>query len=878
MKNCVTVLWEQGPVEGRVEIAYGKLAGLKIIAGKGRSDGNCFSIASSGPCRLIVECAEAKMAPGACATRVTVDTQKNPFTFFLRDVNRDFPVFIAEYGVMVTDGDDRRSFADIAGVIRGKGLVSQLTTIANAPEESYEEACSKTRSLVCPTWLGLSRDMRFFHVGYLPEYGYLGYVEPVYHSTPQVLPGTGNKPLRVSFCVGPGASCRVDITRRLEEGVLPILHATQREDDVTYHFTSFATLEMQPVTAKNLRGSQWEAVYPNTVGHMLKPEEVAKIQGLMDAEMRGREEEVVCAMRIEAVNTGRTPRYAWFKAPHVHLFYHPADEKKAYSFQGEDGFSVVGKDLVYGVSRVNGAPMPNEEMAILLQPGETALLEMLVPHQPLSPARAKRLARLDIGKHLAACRKFWKTKLQQAASISLPEAAINERVQAGLLHLDIVSLGQEPDGNILTCVGVYAPIGSESAPMIQFFDSMGWHKLAERSLNFFLDRQREDGFIQNFGGYQLETGPALWSMGEHFRYTQDKAWVRRIQPKLLKACEYLLAWRERNKRDDLRGKSYGLLDGKVADPEDFFHSFMLNGLSYLGLKRVAEMLAEIDPAQSKRLSREAAAFRKDIRTAFYEAVGRSPAIPLSDGTWVPAPPPWTEYPGPVSLYADGGSWFTHGTFGGRDSLIGSLHLVISEVLDPDEIGTEFLFKSHQQLFTVKNAGISQPYYCRHDYIHLKRGEEKAFLKTYYNQLTSLQDRETYTFWEHYFGASQHKTHEEAWFLMQTRWMLYLEEGETLAFLRGIPRQWLEDGKKIELHDVATYFGPVSLKVESDLSNAVIRAQIRCQTKRQPKTITIRLPHPEGRKAVAVTGGRYDPVTETVCVTTGKGVMQVALNF
>ena len=37
----------------------------------------------------------------------------------------------------------------------------------------------------------------------------------------------------------------------------------------------------------------------------------------------------------------------------------------------------------------------------------------------------------------------------------------------------------------------------------------------------------------------------------------------------------------------------------------------------------------------------------------------------------------------------------------------------------------------------------------------------AFLKAYYNPFAGLADRETYTFWEHYFHASPHKTHEEA---------------------------------------------------------------------------------------------------------------------
>ncbi len=64
--------------------------------------------------------------------------------------------------------------------------------------------------------------------------------------------------------------------------------------------------------------------------------------------------------------------------------------------------------------------------------------------------------------------------------------------------------------------------------------------------------------------------------------------------KVLKACNFLVAWRRRNLREELRGRGYGLLEGKVADPQDFYHSYMLNGLTYLGLKRAVEMYNTID--------------------------------------------------------------------------------------------------------------------------------------------------------------------------------------------------------------------------------------------------------------------------------------------
>ncbi len=876
--KTIALEWNSGPVQAELTVIHGQLQSARIVNGKGRVSEN-GQIHADGPLRVECRITDAQLHPGAFATRLAVAGTPHAFTCFVRDINRDQPIFIPAYGIVVTESNDRRSYAEISEDITRRGLLSKAQRIELEPEETYEHACQGNRNLMCPTWLGLARDMRFFEVGYDPKYGFWGYVQPRYHSKLQAIPESGDKGYAIGFVVGPGDSCRYDITRCLEEGALPILRSTQREENVHYHLTAFCTLENRPLSANAVRGSEWAACYPNTGGNMLTPEERDELKDMLHAEMRAREEETVCVIRVEAVNMERTPHYAWFKGTTFQgMLLKPKEYLKLADYQSKTGFGFLESGRVFAIHRLNGAPMPEMEMAVLLQPGETAVFDMLIPHQPLPRERALKLVKLDVETHLDACRNFWRAKLSAAAAIHVPERAIKERIQAGLLHCDIAALGREPDGAVLATIGWYSPIGSESAPIIQFFDSMGWHRLAERALQFFINRQREDGFIQNFGGYQLETGPALWTMGEHYRYTRDDAWVRRIRPNLLKACEFLLQWRDRNKKAELRGKGYGLLDGKVADPQDFFHSFMLNGLSYLGIQRVAEMLVAIDPQASRRLAREARAFKRDIRAAFYEAMARSPVVPIGDGTWVPSAPPWTEYPGPVALYAEGGNWFTHGTFMGRDSMIGALYLVISEVLDANEPSVEFLLASNQALMTVRNAAFSQPYYCRHDYTHLKRGEVKAFLKTYYNQFSALQDRETYTFWEHYHHASQHKTHEEGWFLMQTRWMLWLEENATLNLLSGIPRAWLKDGQAIRVNNAASYFGPLTFMVESHLARNRIIAHVECDGKRKPKTVIIRLPHPEGRKAVKVEGGVYDAARETVRVAPFRDKADVAAYF
>jgi hypothetical protein len=101
----------------------------------------------------------------------------------------------------------------------------------------------------------------------------------------------------------------------------------------------------------------------------------------------------------------------------------------------------------------------------------------------------------------------------------------------------------------------------------------------------------------------------------------------------------------------------------------------------------------------------------------------------------------------------------------------------------------------------------------------------------------------------------------------------------LRLLPAVPRRWLEHGKRIELREVASYFGPVTLRVESRLqSEGTIRAEVECRSDRRPKRIELRLPHPDGQKARSVTGGKYDAERETVLIAPFKGRASVRATF
>jgi hypothetical protein len=800
---------------------------------------------------------------------------------------------------------------------------TKLQRIQEEPEESFENAAAVVRRQPnCPTWLGLSRDMRTFLVNFRQNGEVWDWIQPQFHSTAVTLPENDDNPVRYNFFIGRGVGCVQPVRRWLEDGALPILHAEIIDGDIRYHATAFASLEYRPLQEAvagetRLRGTHYLVADSFGFGHMHTVSQAQERERLLPQEI-DRDEETVLYLRVEALNTAAVPRYAWIKIPGPNAFHVGTTLGTKYQFT--DGFarydSAEGDgERVFLAARLNGSAMPQEEIAMLLQPGEKAVVDIYLPHRPLSPTRAAALAEQDFDARYLEAQAFWRGKLASAARVRLPEQRIHEMFQAGLLHLDLVTYGLEPDGVTAPCIGVYCPIGSESAPIVQFFDAMSWPELAQRSLEYFIAKQHEDGFIQNFGGYMLETGAALWSLGEHYRLTRDDAWVKRIEPNLIKACDYLLRWSERNQRKELRGRGFGLLDGKVGDPEDPYHIFMLNGYASLGLARTAEMLAQTNPAQAERLKAAAEKLKGLIRTAMAQAVARSPAVPLGDGRWVPTCPPWAEYRGPVALFAEGGNWFTHGTFATRDSLVGPLWLILQEVVGVDELYARWMLESHAELMTERNTAFSQPYYTPHAWAHLKRGEVKPFLKTYYNTVAALADRETYSFWEHFQMISPHKTHEEGWFLMQTRWMLYMEEGSTLRLMPGIPRRWLEDGKRIEIDGMASYFGRLKVTIESKVGQGLIRATIEVTgndggravgrslpafagrvagrslpafthlDRQQPlERVLLRLPHPEGKPARRCWSREGEPIpdydrdSEIVTIEPWAGNAEVTLEY
>ncbi len=785
---------------------------------------------------------------------VTVTADEQAFSFVPSQVTREYPIYLPWYGAVITLPEDSRAYHEIVQAIESRGLKTKLEQIGEEPEESYENACHWAEDRTVETFLGTGRDMRIFSMGFRDKaitpdcVELLDWIQPRNAGTCKGSGRYDTDRITYRYMIGKGIGVQRNIKRWLEGDRLPILHARIIDDDIHYYVTAFVSLTEKSLTRENLHGTHFLVADRFGAGCMQTQEQ----QGRAAAEMeKPAVDNTALFIRVEAVNTSNTPQYAFMKWFEPNGTFAPSNQlnRVKFSYDRQKGFGRLENGGVFCVAKLDHQPLICTESAVLVYPGKPVCFDGVLPHSCIGEEEAEKLIALDFAEKYQECRLFWEKTLAGAASVKVPEKIISDNIAAGLLHLDLMTYGEEPAGPAAPSIGEYCPIGTESAPIIQVYDSLGLHQLAKRSIDHFLEKQHEDGFIQNFGGYMLETGAVLWTIGEHYRYTRDIAWAKGIEAKILKSCRYLKDWMEQNKTEQLRGCGYGMLRGKVADPEDEERVFMLNGYAYLGLSRAAELLSDLDSPHASDVSALAQELKGYIRDGFQKALSDAVAVPLSNGTWCPAVSPWVGINGPVCLHMNLDQAFTHGCINLRDSLLGPMHLVFQEVLAPDEPAVDMLLNYHTELFFTNNTAYSQPYYSVHPWVHLKRGEVKPFLKAYYNTLAGMQDRETKTFLEHSFTVtSPHKTHEEAWYLMQTRWMLYMEEADTLKLFPGVPEAWFECKKAIAADGVGSYFGGLSFRLVMQGSDSA-ELWVHCERPEKLREVMVRI-SPPGKEIIA----------------------------
>ncbi len=570
--------------------------------------------------------------------------------------------------------------------------------------------------------------------------------------------------------------------------------------------------------------------------------------------------------------------------------------KQAIDWQSSEGRYFVGDDnrLVLAADASGARPLTVATEGSVLR--LTGLLQAkgnahVLDWIPAWKADRQELARrLDGAVLRGQVERYWKSILEPAMQVELPEPLLTSILRASQVHCLMAARNEQRGSRVSPWIASdrYGPLESEANSIIHGMDLWGHRDFARRSLDFFLVRYNEAGYLTT--GYTLVgTGWNLWTLAEYFDLARDRAWLEQNAATVARGCQWLVRQRAKTKRLDARGEKvpgYGLMPpGVSADWNRFAYRFFNDAHYCAGLTAAAGALKAIGYPGADALVRDAAAYREDLRRAFRWMRARMPVVKLQNGTWTP------NHPGIVGYFGNL-EGFTPGEDANRSWAgsveIGSHWLAALGIVDPqsDETASmldyledhQFLRSgmgdypeeaSHEAPFDLGGFAKVQPYYGRVAEIYAARDDVKPFVRSYFNAIGSLLSCENLSFWEHFHNrGAWNKTHETGWFLAQSRLLLVQERGEEIWLAPMVPSGWLGDGMRVRVERAPTRFGEVGYEIRSAAGKGVIEATVVPPAESTAKSIVLRLRHPDGKKMRKVWVNqqayeRLDPEQETI---------------
>jgi hypothetical protein len=386
-------------------------------------------------------------------------------------------------------------------------------------------------------------------------------------------------------------------------------------------------------------------------------------------------------------------------------------------------------------------------------------------------------------------------------------------------------------------------------------------------------------------------------------------------PSMMRAADWIEEQRKLTEVFDGREKApeYGLLPaGRLEDPPNWGHWFGANAEAVAGMTRLAQALADIKAPEAAHYAEEAAAYRQDLRDAVLRASSLAAVVRLRDGTYVPYVPtrPYLRirHFGPIrpeyySRYQKKASinfTFTPDV----ELLAGPVLLLLRDVFGANEPLANWILDDWEDNATMSSfpgldvhGSVDDTYWFGRGGIlfdaslnlsgvYLRRHEIPAALRSLYNSFVAIYYPELNIFAEEFHewghaGASAYKTAGEARAVLDFRATLVREDGDTLWLASGVPRRWLAPGKKIELRDAPTYFGPVSYRIEASESGVEARVDLPTRNKIGTTWLVVRAPEGKTIRTVEVDGKPrfdFDAAGQRIRLPSAEHPIQISVHY
>jgi hypothetical protein len=787
-------------------------------------------------------------------TVITVRSDRRPFSFAPQELLVGRRIFVDDLGVLVCKGDDAATVDNWRKTLRELGRKTVYDRVADAAEQTLDRAWND---------MPLKRPLYFVH-------GLPGN-RNVFRQDPDGDVGVSSMPHRFQWHGSPKDSQRKQWGghflelgfgfpagkrggRELLEGYLPELRTWWQDGPVYYEQTAILGKLDGNLTSQALNDPTVLLMRVRVVNTSAAETGEARLT-LSSRDGHGQERLVIDGEKVLAHGKGDNPRFRYL-------------------------FRSTGR----GSAVSDGS---NLRWSLKLKPGESHDLSIAVPSITLTQeGEITELARRPIDADWQALIDYWRKVTAQSTQIVTPEPWLNGFYKAHVRHLEVNCL-HDPDWRVARRYAVvgtfnYGVFPNESVMMISDLDHRGMHKTAEECLQSLLDFQGSVPLPGNFqsregvfygadgtemGGYNKNHGYVLWCLAEHWKFTRDRAWMERVAPKIVAACQWIIRERKATMKlnaDGTKPIEYGFLPaGGLEDVQDFWYWQATNTATVWGFDAAAAALADFGHPEAGRLQAEAKAYHDDVLRGLDESRIRTPVVRLRDETYVP------KYPSHLHLRGRAPGWI-------RETLEGPMFLPTYGLIAPDAPETAWILKDYEDnLYISQQYGYSIPvfeefWFSRGGFSmqanlldgplpYLYRDEVKHYLRAFFNGFASGFYPETKMLNEHskpelgYPAGDHFKSSDESQVAYWLRLMFVREAGSDLYLGQAIPRYWLRDGSAIGIRNAATHFGSMSLGFRSSVGrDRRIVVELDPPKRNPPKTIHLRLRHPDEAPIKSVT--------------------------
>ena len=474
---------------------------------------------------------------------------------------------------------------------------------------------------------------------------------------------------------------------------------------------------------------------------------------------------------------------------------------------------------------------------------------------------------------LLQMRETWNKYLAPGMQIQIPDKRVENMARHSLVRDLITRIGVQPKYGVFDKNyggsehdGFPDTFNVDTTAMLEW----GLLELAGGYIdNYFSKFVRDDGSILYRGPETGQYGRMLTVVAQYINYGGDPKIVFKNRSRIDGVTKLLLAMRQKALKLAPDSAAYGMISGwSEADaclepePERYSQPYFSNSTEairgFRDLGAVWQRLgaksgnAELS-AWGKKLSVEAAQFEKDLQTSISRSI-------LKDSE-------------PVYLPSIAGVKEPFHVAAKRDKLDPQyrsyrpfMEMLFSGNLNREQVATIVKYRAaHRD--TILGIPTAYGYNSHeiagfltygHGYGLLQHDFIREYLLTLYSSMAHQYTRGTWTAPETRNldsprAEAPYCTPAQMVVPLFARWMLVFEDPQSpvVWLAKGAPREWLDDGKRIDVTGAPTSWGRIGFTIDSRVGSGNVKADVRLPAAPYRAAVKLRLRAPEGKRLQSV---------------------------